>query len=1534
MQFRGLHFLLSLFLLLQYLPISEAQDPVLDLYINNGAISSSLDGTKENPYLQLSDAFAAIKDRSSPASQINLYIASSSVPYNLNDSEYIIDNQKTSSLIMNLWINNSSDDVNASIPTVNFEASSLVLGDIDLFAIYSINITGDGESLILKNSTLLLQDLEIGLNSEFDHSMINIQDGTSVILENVKIHQHSSGCLLNYSSIDSLNSADVLLENVTIILGEKIEENSSELLALKSNTDNIKGNVTILNLKVMSQNGTSNELPTLLKAVGFYSVLISNLSIFNELLYIKTQKSIIALEDIINAGLNGLLLSNNTMNINSTEAIISIHDIINLTVQNIDFSNNYIVADQDDYITLFDVFNVKNVSLISQFINQNSFNLSNFGFYNIDSDLQTTDNMSLDIDDIHLSDNKGTLYKNSLTYLALQEAQLERFTVTNLEYSQNSITGQLFSLQPGLSLKKSIFDPSVSPKAIMLSNVSIIDNANTSNMTFVYFSPSHDQQDKYGCLQPAEAFAIFIDNLTMTNNSYSMSDEDTIYQSSLFQVLQAQFHLNNSVISNNSLDRYTFLTLGTKASTVIITSSKFIGNNMTLSQLVMASGSSGYICSYTGSPLTKVQTPLYRYTFILNSTFMNNYLKSSIMFEVVTGFIALHNNKLINEHFTKSQFITMPFPPPRIEYTLAAAYSRNQIVEQSTLQNNQIASSIFQEIMTLSSSYQSDSIYFTSIYNNNFTNVKHGSSTLLSFAGLTLDQTFIRVENNTFLSLSFSTLDISSLMYFNSLNTMRIVNNMFESIKGKGRLLSLSQSSGFSSLQIDSNSLINSTISTFLTCTANFMKTVEFNNNTITNTTVYISMLSIIAETASNGWIFDSNTIAFDEFDINMYSSQENKIGYIILSCNTASNVSQLLFSNNSIKHMSVVSNDQTKANFFLIDASQSVNFTNLTADSMFIMSQGSFMQVSSSSTISIKNLHITNISTNSEDELISLSTSEILIMNSVIEGYSNQNHQNSIFDIVISSSGTKVDVVDCKFMNIDAASYGTILTAESQSLQTSDYQLELTISNSSFKNVEGMLMLSSITCKGCVIKDVSFAVGRDNELIYFKNGVSGDITLENIKLTLPNISNEDFLPLIYISDSLITITVDNMECLNKGSFSLISMNSGTLIFKNSVFSDIQSSENALINVGSWELTIYTELPENTPQVIIQNVTFQNFNSTNDPFPFDSQQLSWADDPSEFFAGQSRGIITVSMPANITVEGCVFEKLAQLPAIFYVIETDWYEEHLVSEIQIRDSKFKNINFTMGTALTVLPKTRDVFKPVIVTVDIVNSTFEGNRAEIGGALLIYNSSLSIMDSQFRNNSANIIGDHIFLGDSSEKDEKITNCIFDDSLDFKHEKIAYQPTGFNITFVFDDFKSVQLELSEFRLSWLEGSLTNVSSEEISQAYLRLDFKDDYENSAWDFSNERSATFLIPDNSNYNLSTSFDAQILPTDGISLNISLSNLVVAGEAGTKVRFLFEYSSTRLQESLFLHITLRSCLPGEYNNSVMCLPCARKYLLF
>ena len=1544
-----IHYIILFSLLCSNIGGLWAQDSlILDFYVDNQATSLSPNGTEQNPFSELSDALDTLQNTSSSLIQANIHIASSSKVYNVNKPMYTFDNSIISTLNVLNWINPDIDQIETSLPVLSLSNTSLVFKEIALCTIKDIEIILESDSIIVENTSLTLQNLNIQALASNNQSMITIQDGTNMIFEDLQIYRNTSATLIEYKTGTSSSSPKISLSNISINALEGIySELPSPLFTFTADVEDPIGDLIVIGLQISTEKGNSTDFPRVLMTTGFSSVSLYNTSIFNETFYLNDSQPSIILQNIKNAEIDTVTFSESIITLNSARVLISLVDIVNLTVKDLEFSYNNMTTNGQSTLNFFKLSNIETMTISNQSINNCSF-LSNFIFYKINNHTEDGDyfqSINLTIDGVTISQNTAYQDNVSFTYLSLQEVNLEDLSISNIEYSKNNFVSQVFSIQPSLPNSRQAFDPSFSPKLFKLLNISILDNNQTTTMTYLSFSPLYDQQEIYGCLQPIEAFALLFDNLTILNNSFNKVAKNIpiTYQGNLFQIKQAQVHLNNSRIYQNNLLKYDLFTLGPKTVTIIITWTQFIENSLSLSHLVMDSSTPGFVCSYIENRPVESQTPLYRYSFILNSTFTGNVFELSTAFDLTNGFVALHDNNFTDEVLMDSQYITVSSLPPR-NMLDQANYSRSAIAEDIALKNNPAAELLFHETTTKLTSHKSDNIYFLSIYMNNFTNLTAYSPTVLSITGFNIDQHFINIEENKFLLINSSLIETPSFVYINSIKAVRIVNNYFEKITGESVLFDLSQSHRSSLLIVNTNTIYNVTISSFLTCTTGEIGVFEFSNNLIQLSQMHSSLIYVNAKLSSSDWTVNKNTVLETDLDIDASKNQMIGSSFISLIIDTTSNNNQMLISNNFFDVVSMFQHNQEglsfTTNLFTIHTSHAINFINLTASQIVFMNPGSFIQSTKSSSFSIKDSRLDTIQGFSSVGIIDVSTLDMLVSNCSISNYWFDNVYG-IFRLGSINNTVKFKVTDSNFSNItgpilkinDPYSDSIFVSESQMNIEDSTkIELQLEMSSCSFSSIDSIATLDSIECKECILKNAVFSTF--DQILKFESGAKGTFRLEDLKIY--TLEDSDFLsnPFLEVIDSNMSLIIKNATVLGKNrNFYLIELNSGILLINNSFFSNITLSNNPLIMImDQGQGIISNKINRTNPSITVQNTKFINFNSTQQVSMFSPTQLTW---PSNRFNENSNkpiSVITTLLPADIIVRDSVFKNFHYVSAVHFEVAVELRYDELTSTIKLENSVFNNIKFMTGPALTVIPKVQG-FVTFEVNVSIEDSIFEENQSDLGYALCIFNSSLSISGSQFLNNYAKRDTSlktqrpgAIFLGGKSEINHTITNTTFKNTIDPANIDIVYEPTKFNLSFISDGLENIGFKFYKFGDSY-NVFLNNVSSLDLDKAYLRIDFLDDYGNLAYDLSSSITGTFQVGISSYNRLSANSVFEASDSNDTSLNISMSDLNIVGMANGAVEFLLYYKSDRFNEIIAFHATFRPCLPGEHNNSLICVPC-------
>ena len=463
--------------------------------------------------------------------------------------------------------------------------------------------------------------------------------------------------------------------------------------------------------------------------------------------------------------------------------------------------------------------------------------------------------------------------------------------------------------------------------------------------------------------------------------------------------------------------------LGPKASTIIITSSNITSNILTSSQLITNTLSQVYSCSYIGGGYQTAKTALYRYSFIIDSDFSGNMLESSVLLILNNGFVAIHNSLFSRISFLKSALLTVSFSAFQAYKTGIdpLLYARNKSLEDLTLRYIAPANSIFKEVMAKASSYEPDSIYFTSLYNNSFIYVD-GTNTFqyISLSMADIDQSFINIENNQFSYFNFEQEDIPTVINCENVETMLVVNNSFLSIKNMPILFSLSQSNSSKLLKVNSNLAQESDLDTFMSHKADSIEFFEFSNNTFKALTITTGLILVNVRTTSQDWILNNNTFSIMEYTLGPASYQTEQYGFIALLCGSTLNQNSIMMNNSIFDTVLISSGDSTHpqltlGNLLIFNTQQDVYFNNISIQYVTFTSYGSLIQVLNSSSFSLTGSTFMQIMSVGPNAPITLLSSNVLISKIHASYLTNQN-ENAIFTVVIASPVSTIQVLDSSF--------------------------------------------------------------------------------------------------------------------------------------------------------------------------------------------------------------------------------------------------------------------------------------------------------------------------------------------------------------------------------------------------------------------------------------------------------------------------------------------------------------------------------------
>ena len=1525
--------------------------PTLDLYVSKQTTSFAPDGSKENPFYNLSNAFEYIQGLTSPTSDVNILFVPSQESYSLENQNYTINNQYISSIIISTWIdgdiNQSQSDYHTRA-SITFNGSFIKLSTLSQFSMTNINITCHETSISLTNTSLLLQNISIDIFTTFGANLFEIDDVTNVAVTNIDLIMRNPQCLLFYSISDKSIIPNILIQSisVTYIPEEDTVDTSidkSTLLYFQSTETVPQGVLWIKDVSIDIMNThTVTQLQPFLYSRGFDSMEISNIDLINQTISSATFNSFLVMTFINSLTISNLTMTNNSIT-DCSYRLISAINIGDLIISNVEYSfNNITSSNNEASFTIADLSNFNSITITNNSLYNNTFGIMT-QYYKLKSsqqdNLMFSNNTALEITGVKIVNNTNLGSVATFSYIYLRKAALKNLTIQDIIFSQNLLTGKTLWFEPVLDDTESVLDLSFIPIPLKITNVTISNNNRMLDTTFLYFAPKHYQDDSDNCAQPSENYLLEIRNLTVTGNNFSQSTEELLYRTSLLNVRQSQVSLVFAVITGNIFEGYGFLNLGPNPSSLFITSSLFNENTIFASQFIVATMVPGYYCSdFRSNDRSNKLTPLYRYSFITNSTFSNIRLSQSVLFTLNNGFLAFHNNTLVNTTLQTSQILVVGFLPYHLKFN-SLAYLRHSGIENSTLSQIQPALELFQQVLEKMTEYQSNVVYFASVYQNQFMHINSSNDEamqLIELSGLNTNQSFIRVEENNFYDFYFDnsmTSDTSSIIYSDSINIMTITNNSLDQIQSAPVFFSLSQAYTSKLLDIHSNTLTNFDAAAFIICTGNIITSFQFNNNTFRSVSIAVSLLYLNVKATTNDWIFKNNSISSTTFLLNSKIFQTDQFGLFALSCDSSLPDNQITWSNTTLTNISIGVGQKgilTDANFLTIQAQQSVQLVDFNAKLINISGSGGLINAELSSSFALTNSTLEVLESMSLNGLIRLIASEIMISNSNFTNHTSLNSYG-IFTVPANTPSLSIQILDCSFEKISSRSYGSILTVKPLKLSMASSTESSILSNAAidqstlvFKmsrcnltNSSSTIYLSQINCIDCNITDISFTSSMNNHMINLTENTTGKLTLANTIIS--SLTETEPVPFIHIKNSTIEVTIDNIFYIGESGNSYIAtLDTGSLILKNSIFENFEFSGDGFIEIvdkvpgATFDNQVDFSIP---PYVSLHNVTINNFTES-----------SVADDvaPEEDWNWprvNTQSIINAKAEANILVQRCKFNFVAYLPVIlFNPIRT---RLNFTPSIILNNSVFQQLFSWSGSVVSILSKAQAQIWGYKNSLMITNCTFVSNFGLVGGAILAYRTILNISNSSFSRNFAQS-GESIFVGGSSDRSVFINQTTFLDKDGPQKTPIESEPINFNISFISNS--TTGMKLTAARTNDFIFKISNVSHD-FSQGILRLDYIDGDLNPASFPAFNTEISIHIENNKQFNLPTEFDLLTVDSTMNSQSLSLDNIVIAGNASDVIEMSLIYNSSRLYREKFIMLYMRHCIPGEYNNSITCEPC-------
>jgi len=1552
--------LIYLATLFSYLVPARAEIWSLNLYVNNQASSNEPDGTKEKPFTSIIDCLKSISNPLQIEAKINIYLSPSPNVYALAGTDFVFSGQNEASLSISTLIDPLSEKISPA--TLNFAGSTFELKKFDFIHFSDLNITGENDSLKLIDTSLFLTNVSFDLIASSTSSFIRIVDGKNFSIEGLNLKIDKGGCFVNFSSpyTEGLKPPNVSIKDIRVLYQidkDLAQTPNKHLFGIFSRSLGPEGylNITNVNIEIKGDDSprpgylSNFEMHTVFSIIGFDHVRVKDLKLLNQKIAL-IHNSLASFRQINYLEFDSFNISHNLYIPLSNYELFIIKQVQQFSCTNIEISNNVWdkLSGQAFTFTFFRLDEVIQTKLSNHALRSNtlSINLNVFNFLETKSIGVNPIALKLEVYNLTLNNNINIDPTLKFSYLSTKGSSLHQLVIDNVTYKENQLSSRVFWLQTFLYKEKTVQGDLYPPTQLYIKNIYIKDNLKAVNTNFLYFWPVSNLRNNFECLQIVEPFTIWIDGLEIRNNTFKKGiSELWTYEVGLFYVIESQLHITNALISNNSFYYYNVLALDQKPSTLVfseglVMSNVFLSSKFINMDFLMRSS----YCNAIGDNFVYPSRILYRHVFILKSEFSDIVLEQSTLFVLNNGFLSLQNNKFQNIDLNNGLFITTDFTPSSFNPSLPS-YTETVTCEALSLQNIPLAWKVYNETRQKALDYHAGNGSFFSMRSNSFSEITALFEKFIIINGHGSKQGFILLEDNSFESLVFHNQQLLSMIEFDSVETLAIIHNTFLKVSSGVVLFSIPQSQNSNLISISHNNIKESYIATFFTYTGSKINTLEFSYNKVNLTDISQTFVNIYVSKASDDWIFDNNhlsSVTYLPF-IQKVSSEKDNI--FTLYVGGAAKTTTLYFTNNlfeSLVSQSTMDNRIEEFNLISVEGFLPVQFNNFIMQDIRMSTPGSLIHIAYSSDVSIRNSQIKSINIYAKNGLINTCASKVAVYDSNFTMITNA-EKAGIFMLASSVDHYAIKIKRSSFSSVktsrnamryeNSPSVGLILDAKfanSDENQSKMATIQFEMTDCNITNLERgyALKLSQYVCIDCVVKDnflqfqKSF-IDKDYGFVDLFIGVSGAFLIQNVTIEPTSPLS---LPLIRVIHSNIELTIENIHIMSeKTHFTLIDLDSGVVHIKDSSFSNIMMHNIPIINIIPLLDYSKNEYIVMTPEVTLQNVQFRDISSPSlsisqrDLYLLQSLTYYW--EPYTPYLG--RVAIFSAMPGLLKIKNCSFERLTNLSAILLA---DPLESTLVSpskklSVEIIDSYFSNIEYNLGSALTSVKKKKETsFK-------ILNTTFYNNKAFVGGAIAVMESSLEIKDSTFRQNTGTT-GGAIFIRTTKESQLILDNTNLIANKASYGGDIVTEASKSQLTFIPDDPSTSGVQsIQEDERTLL---LLNASSFDLHQGKLFLAFCDKKGQAAPDFSIVKRASLEVPkDTSSGEASDTFSVPIERKGEVdfNVNISLQGIILKGRAGDILKIILHYESERLEESHVIKIQLRPCLPGEYNNSMVCELC-------
>lgn len=1118
----------------------------LNLYVTQNSTSMNPDGSKTNPFLHFTDALYTLSNLTTPTNAI-IYLAYSINNYSTSEINYIFVGNLTTNITITVWedqnLCSNYEDCSTSA-SIDFKGANISFYDLGSLTFSGIELLGqDGHVLIYNSDTTLTNIYFRGLFPIIYNSFLNIIGTKSLNMTNIFIdYNYSCRCAVEFASLNVV--PEIFIQNVTFnfvgvgLMNEQEMYYSTFLLNFDGSQSNPAGNIEIDTLIIKQEIPGLYSPTNILYVSDFESCSISNVDISDQVIEVMTYIPTFELERIVDLEISNFSFVNNTVIVQSTHNFIGIDTNNFFSLSDFSVINNTILANGSTpsgfyFLTLFgpSQTTLKDHRILN---NQITGTMTFFDHRQLTSETEDQSEVNVIISDLTIFNTTTQQANYTLNYISINSLLIKSVTAQNIEISQCNITGTLFSFTTTLYSNDTSNNNIKAPYLLNFTNITLHDNT-ISDFGFLYVDTVDEVIDQYGCIRAVEPYALWMKNLTVANNSFSKGISQVwIYEVNLIQVEQTQIYLQSSSLTNNSFINYNIILLDQKPSSVLLFSVNFTNNTLISSQFV----NSNYqfvsaVCDPVQPSNTSITTFLYRYGYINNSTFSDIILFSSGLFSINNGFFSASNNTFTNIRLmNNSNLLTISFTINRLAIN-TTVYGRDFSVEQAGLGNIQTIWSAFNATQALAAALkEEESVFFCEFNGNYLSNVSSDCNKFLMIDGFSI-QSLISLEDNHFINFNFTSPLPGNIINTNGFGLFLVNENSYINMQGNIVLFNFKTDTA-ALLQVESNYINGSTISSFITYSSLTLYEVAFNNNIINSTCIVTSYISLSSQASLDNWAFGNNTLTQIGFIIgpDFQNTKETRYSIISLTAVSASDGANLTITDSSFNGIRLLTNPgdvlYAQLNFLTIQTKQNIILSNNIFDGLTFKSQGTLFDFINPPSISIFSSYFSNMLGISSNGLFFLATKNALLSNVTFLECQVLGPTGFIY-MPLYESENILQLTNVSLTAMVASEQMIYISAPAQNTDLSSlasYKINLTISNSHIGQIDQAgVLFSGVYCESCFLNNVTYDgdVGGTG-LVDIRDQSDGLITLHNCQ------GLNSMIPLASVSESNATVIIEALS--------------------------------------------------------------------------------------------------------------------------------------------------------------------------------------------------------------------------------------------------------------------------------------------------------------------------------------------------------------------------------------------------------------------